>query len=231
MLYVFVGNDVVVVRKEAHDFLQGQVGEAVRVTSENYSHGIVAEYLTAQSLFGEVQGPIVMDFLSEYDGALEACDDVLPDIVSSERLFVIVDTKPKVAREKLWRSHATRYVAVEDRDGKETFNTFALADALARKDKKSLWVLLVRAKMAGVAPEEIAGVLFWQLKSLRLAEMTNSPEQAGMKEYPYKKAKGALKAFAPRELESLTESLLRLYHHGHADSDMELGLERFALTL
>lgn len=231
MLYVFVGNDVVAVRTEAHEFLSAQESDAVHVTSENYAPGMFLDYVNAQSLFGGVPEPVVLDFLSEYEGALETLDEYLPDIAASGRAFVLIDTKPRMAREKLLRSHAVHYEEIEEREEKEKFNTFALADALARKDKKSLWVLLMRARMAGVEAEAIAGVLFWQLKSLRLAAQTASSAEAGMKDYPYKKAKGALKMFKKGEVEELSESLLTLYHKGHADSDMDVSLERFVLTL
>ena len=231
MLRVFVGNDVVAVRKETHEFLDKCAGEVTRITSENYAPGMLDEYISAQSLFGGQEGPVVLDFLSERDGALESIDEVLSDLAAASRMFVYIDIKPKAAREKLLRMHAEMYQDVEEGVGSEKFNTFALADAFAHKDKKSLWVLYMRARMAGVAPEEVAGVLFWQIKSLLLAARTATAAEAGMKDYPYRKAKGALKEFKKSELEKLSKELLLVYHRGHADSAMDLGLERFLLAL
>jgi hypothetical protein len=75
-------------------------------------------------------------------------------------------------------------------------------------------------------------MLWWQLKTLRLAAVTDSPSEAGLKDYPYKKAKGALRHFKPGEVESLSNSLLTLYHEGHqGKADMELRLEEWALSL
>ncbi len=230
MLHVFVGNDVVAVRKEAHVFLQGH-GEAVRITADTYERGMLIHSVQTHSLFDEVHGPVVLDFLSEDEVALEDVADMLREMQESERVFVFLDQKPKAALEKKLRAHATAYREHTEGVKKESFSTFTLADALARKDKKSLWVLLQRARMAGVSAEEIAGVLFWQLKTLMLAARTRSATEAGVSEYPYKKAKAALKDFSPREIERLSEALLTVYHRGHAESDMELGLERFVLTL
>lgn len=231
MLYVFVGNDVVSVRRDAHVFLDARGGEVVRVTAESYLPGILQNYLVSQSLFEVAEEPVVLDFLSEHEDALDSVDKEVAALAASPRIFVVLDEKPRAAREKLFRAHAHTYAESADMATKEGFNTFLLADALSRKDKKSLWVLLMRARLAGSSSEEIVGILFWQLKALILAATTSSAEEAGMKDYPYKKAKGALKTFAKGELEMLAESLLKVYHRGHAEGDMDVDLERFVLGM
>jgi hypothetical protein len=93
-------------------------------------------------------------------------------------------------------------------------------------------VLLQEARQSGLREEEIIGMLWWQLKSLRLALVTNSADEAGMKEFPYTKAKRALSTFAPGEVVLLSQSLLELYHAGHSgQSDMDVALEEWVLTL
>ena len=101
-----------------------------------------------------------------------------------------------------------------------------------QKDKKTLWLQLQEAKSAGLSSEEIIGTLWWQLKILRLAKITKNAEDAGMKEYPYSKAKRALANFKEGELESLSYSLLRVYHEGHQGKKVtELALEKWTLTI
>jgi hypothetical protein len=112
----------------------------------------------------------------------------------------------------------------------ERYNVFAMADSLAKKDKKMLWMQLQEAQAAGLSAEEIIGTLWWQLKSLRLAALTGSATEAGMKDFPYQKAKRALSTFKPGELEALSHSLLAVYHDGHGGvKDIEMGLERWVL--
>jgi hypothetical protein len=73
--------------------------------------------------------------------------------------------------------------------------------------------------------------LWWQLKTLRLAELTQSADEAGVKSFPYDKAKRSLSKFAPGEVVALSESLLRLYHDARAGKrDLILALERWVLT-
>lgn len=232
MLHVFVGDDVVRVRARAHAFL-AHSGDMPyeHITGETYAPQSFREHVSATPLFGEVS-PVLVDFISEDAEALADFETTLAVCGEASRVIVVMDTKPKAALEKKIRAHATSFEEVSGAaQKKERFNTFLLADALARKDKKSLWVLLVRAQMADVAGEEIAGTLFWQLKALRVAREARSAEEAGMKEFVYKKAKAAAKGFTKEELEALSTSLLTVYHDGHFDSDMEVGLERFVLTI
>jgi DNA polymerase III delta subunit len=143
---------------------------------------------------------------------------------------VVIDIKPKAAEAKALTANAEQYEEIARTEkAAERFNTFQLADALLHRDRKALWVLLVRARAAGIAPEEIAGVLFWQLKTLRLAETTKHARDAGVKDFPYNKAKRALPNFKSGEIAALLGELLALYHAGHAGEDMNIGLERFVL--
>lgn len=230
MLHVFVGDDLVKVRARTHAFLDTmREGHFEHVTADTYSSQGVREQLSATSLFGELD-PLVMDCISEDAEALADFELCVTRCAETPRTVVYMDSKPRVALEKTLRKFATSYEEVSGtKAAKERFNTFSLADAFARKDKKALWVIFMRARMAGVSGEEIAGVLFWQLKALRLAQSSSSAEEAGMKEFTYKKAKMASKLFSKEELERLSETLLSVYHDGHFDRDMEVGVERFLL--
>ncbi len=107
-----------------------------------------------------------------------------------------------------------------------------MPEALATKDKRKLWVLLQEARLAGQRDEDIIGLLWWQLKALRLAKITRNADEAGMKEFPYSKAKRALGKFGDGEVEKLSHSLLELYHDGHAGRrDMDMALEEWVLSI
>ena len=233
MFHVFVGDDVVKVRARAHAFLEkGAAGSEVeRITAESYSPQFIREQISAAALFGDL-APILVDFLSDDASALADFETCVESAAQSSRTIVLMDSKPRAALEKVLRKHAQSFDEVVGKESKkERFNTFLLADALLRKDKKSLWVLLMRARMADIAGEEIAGTLFWQLKSLRLAQNTASAAEAGMKDFMYTKAKSASRKFTKEELEKMSEGLLAVYHEGHFGEDMEVGLERFVLRI
>lgn len=231
MIRAFLGDDPVTVRAKAHAFLEkGLHTDTLRVTPETYTQGILLELAQSQSLFGDVT-PVILDYLDEDDSLAEALMDVLDALHQSERLFVLMGYAPLAPAKKAFTKVSVEFEEIPPAPVGERFNTFALADALARKDKKSLWLLLSRASRAGIESEEIAGVLFWQLKALRLAAQTKSAKEAGMKDFPYNKAKGALKNWKDGELEVVSEALLAAYHDGHKDSAMDIALERMVLRM
>ena len=233
MLYVFYGNDVIGVREKAHSFLsaQGRASEGVEnVSIENYDQGILRDSAQATSLFAGVQ-VVLIDTLSEDGDAFASLLEEVPLLAESANIFVVIEGTLLAAPKKIFTEHATDMIEVKKATG-EAFNGFALADALLRRDKKSLWILLVEARRNGLSSEEIIGTLFWQLKILRLAERTKSPEEAGQKPFVYNKAKRALSLFKKGELDTLSRDMLALYHDGHMGKrDIEIALEQWVLSL
>lgn len=232
MLAVFFGTDRAALRDGAAAFLAKNVPHvsAESVDDTTYEHGKLASLANTQSLFGGIEAYILDTPSNDTEFETEVTEN-LAEFEVSPHVFVVLESRLLAAAKKKYERHATvveEYVAEKI----EQFNAFALAEAVAKRDKKGLWVLLQEAKMAGLRAEEIIGMLWWQLKTLRLAAMTDSSAEAGLKDYPYKKAKGALRHFKSGEVESLSNSLLTLYHDGHqGKADMELKLEEWALSL
>nr|MBP7119590.1 hypothetical protein [Candidatus Woesebacteria bacterium] len=154
----------------------------------------------------------------------------LESLATSTETFVVIE-KDLNASDKKQFAKQTDNLNEYKKVGTETkFNVFAMAEALVNKDKRQLWVLLQEAKRNGLSAEEIIGTLWWQLKTLRLAMLTKSAEEAGVKDFPYNKAKRALKNFKDDEIETLSFKLLNLYHAGHAGKcDIDLALEEWVL--
>jgi hypothetical protein len=150
---------------------------------------------------------------------------------ASREHFIVVERSLLIGPKKILSEQAA--VITEYKPGVvKKFDAFAMADALACKDKRALWLLLTEAKTNQLSAEEIIGVLWWQLKTLRLAALTKSAAEAGVKDYPYNKAKKALGNFKSGELEALSLSLLNFYHEGHGGRrDMDLALEEWVLKL
>ena len=233
MLYVFYGGDTVGVREKAHDFVSGLEEGGVkveRIDSDNYASGILSDIAGAVSLFGD-ETLYIIDTPST---SKEMYEDVLEHLVlfqESPNTFVVIEETLLAPVKKKFEKYAE---SIEEIKGEKTerFNVFGMSDALLRRDKKSLWLLLQEAKTAGLSPEEIIGTLWWQMKSLRLAKVTNSPEEAGLKPFVYEKAKRALGRFKEGELEKISRDLFTVYHDGHlGKKDIELALERWTLMI
>ena len=233
MLKVFYGTDTVAVRQTAFDFVVEQEATDVTLTyidSSSYVVGALADAVGATSLFGGSELFVIdtpssnKDFDAEVKSSLEA-------LTESNNVFVVIEENLLAAPKKQYTKYAESIVEFKG-EKVERFNAFAMADALAEKDRKKLWVLLQEAKAAGLSAEEIIGTLWWQLKSMRLAAATGNAAEAGMKDFPYNKAKRALSKFKDDELEKTSRNLLSLYHDGHLGKrDIDLALEKWTLTL
>jgi DNA polymerase III delta subunit len=230
MLHVFYGTDRTAVRDRAQAE-QEKLGLVPTIIYDSeYTLGAVASAVGAASLFGGAECFVLdtpsgdEDFETEVVGSLK-------ELAASQNVFIVLEGALLAEAKKKYTKHADtveEFTATKA----ERFNSFAIAEALAKKDKKNMWVLLNEAQAAGLRNEEIIGMLWWQLKALRLAKLTRTPEEAGMKDYPYKKSKQALSNFKDGEVEQLSRSLLELYHLGHQGKrDMDMALEEWVLTV
>ncbi len=233
MYVVFFGTDRGRVRDAATAHIEAKMpadATLTTITATDYQPGQVADALGASSLFG---GSEWFAFDTPADNAEfeEAVKESLAEMAESSNTFIILEGALLAAAKKKYSKHTdtlTEFAA----EKVERFNSFALAEALAGKDKRRLWVILQDARLSGLREEEIIGMLWWQLKALRLAALTSTAAEAGMKDFPYNKAKSALNKFADGEVERLAQSLLELYHDGHAGiRDMGIGLEEWVLRV
>lgn len=237
MLYVFSGANTVRVRSEAYVFLDAYEAKGVRaeyVGPELISEDFLRDRVSAQSLFDATTARDItlFDTPSEKSGALDALIAYAEALAQSEDIFVIIEQKLLAAPAKVLKAHAEKFVEVKDAAEGERFNVFALSDALARRDKKALWVLFQQAAHAGISAEELVGTLMWQIKSMRLVLRTRSAEAAGLKPFVYTKAQRALAKFTPEEIDQMSRNVIALYHDARLGKrDMDIALERFVLTL
>lgn len=233
MLQVYYGNDTIKVRENAFAVVSEQEASGVRVhrlDADSFVPGMLQDALGAVSLFGESELYVLDTPSADSEFASEVKDN-LAALAESGNQFIVIEGALLAADKKPYQKYATVCEEFKATAG-ERFNAFGMADALLRKDKKTLWLLLQQAKLAGLSEEEIIGTLWWQLKSLRLAALTKNASDAGMKDFPYNKAKGALSKFKAGEVEQLSHSLLCVYHDGHAGKrDLDLALERWVLTV
>ena len=231
MLQVYYGNDMVAARSAAlsASAVGTRSGATVhKIESENFTRGMLADMVGAVSLFGGVETYLI-DTPSEVTDFYDEVMSMLDVMGASSNQYIVIESALLAPQRKKFEKYAA---TIEEFKKAPTapFNPFAMADALSVRDKKSLWVLLQAAVRQGVSAEEIIGTLWWQLKSLRLAALTTTPSEAGMKDFPYNKSKRTLQNFKPGELESLSAGLLRVYHDGHGGvRDTMEGLEEWVL--
>lgn len=232
MLSLYYGNDIVGSRKAALSAVDKIVTDKTvrlhKIEGGQFSVGLLSDMLGATSLFGGTELYII-DTPSENGEFYNELTKSLSEMADSVNYFIVLEGALLAPERKKFEKFVSTIEEFK-KTAEMPFNVWALADALSSRDKKSLWVLLMDAKRAGLSAEEIIGTLWWQLKSLRLAALTASAAEAGMKDFPYNKAKRALRNFKDGELEILSASLLKVYHDGHGGvRDIDEGLEEWVL--
>ena len=219
------------VREAAHKKigeLNTQNEEVVRIDADTYTPNMVVDAIESSSLFGGSQ-IVLIDEPQSDDEFYAEVEKNLKELSESENIFVIIEGTIKAPIKKKYQKYS-EFIEVASIEEKSPYNVFAFTDALLAKDKKRLWLLLQESE--GVPREEIIGVLFWQIKILRLAEKTSSPEEAGQKPFVYSKAKKALTKFKEGEVDALSRSLVEIYHKAHqGEGDMDEMFEEWILNL
>lgn len=233
MLAVFYGNDTVKVRLKASDFAESKKQGATEVIDLELAElgpGQLTGLAGSVSLFNTSR-VYVIDASTALVEVKSELLNALPELAHSSDTFIVIEGPLLVAASKVYKAAANQ-MGEYKKNADAGFNNFALADALLKKDKKSLWLLLSEARLVGVSDEEIIGVLWWQLKTVRLAALTNSAAVAGLKDFPYNKAKRALSKFKPGEIEGLSRALLSVLHESRAGrGDLDVALERYVLSI
>jgi DNA polymerase III delta subunit len=231
MLILFHGNDTVSVREAAQEYLRAHAPDgATVIDGDTYEAGRVTDAAGSTSLFGDATH-YLLDTPSDLTAFAKEVAEALPALASSENVFVVIEGKLLAAPKKQYTKYAT---VVEERSqaSERGFNVFLMGDAFAARDKRTLWVLLAEAFAAGLSAEEIAGTLWWQIKTMRMASVTASSTEAGMKDFPYNKAKRSLKNFKEGELAKCSQELLAVYHEARQGKlELDLALERWVLSL
>jgi DNA polymerase III delta subunit len=233
MLYVYFGNDTNTVRKNAFAFLRTLTesdSNVLQITHDTFQEGMITECAEANSLFGGAQIAVI-DMMSQDVTAFAYVMQHLNVMAESVNHFIMIEGPLLAPEKKKLQTHARTYEE-SAMAKKEKFNAFSLTDAFAERNRKSLWLLLTEAWREGLSNEEIIGVLLWQVKMLRLAERTQSAEEAGQKPFVYSKAKRALANFKKGELDDISRALLVIYHDGHLGKcDVGVALERWVLRV
>jgi len=246
MFYFLYGTDTDKAREKASEMLASlrkkkPDAELFRLDAESWHEARLDEFVGGQGLF-ERKFIVFANRLLENEGAKEAVLKKLSAIRQSENVFIFLENKvDKKAlleitgeAEKIQVFDKTKSARPFNGAGaeKSSFNVFSLADALGERNRKVLWVAYRKAIANDASPEELSGILFWQIKNLMLARQSASAPQAGLNPFVFGKSKRFSKNFSPGELQKLALRLISLYHEAHQGRvDFEIGLERFVLNV
>lgn len=195
--------------------------------SEDQNSNKISELVGSQVLFG---GNYVVIFESVFSVAGDELKDRMGDMAESEHVFIFVEDKLKASEVKVFEKEGARVEVFESTSSKpKKFNIFSIAEALASRQKNKLWMLYMEALRNNLSSEEIAGVLFWQIKTLLLVMRGDTK---GVKPFSVSKAKRSLGKWNEDKLEEALGSIVEIYHEARRGGrKMEEGLELFVLSI
>lgn len=216
------------------DALQKKKPDALfyRITALNYGENPLAFLVAGQGLFAS-KYIVLYDNIFESKEIKEEVLDALKEIKESENIFIFLEKElDKKTLEKMGK-HAEKvqeYEAAETAKKKE-YNPFGISDALLAKDKKRLWMLLMEAKKKGNAAEEIHGIIWWQMKALKLASVSKDAKEADLSPYVFGKAKSAVTNFEKGQIDTMLFDLVTMYHDAHrGERELWVEMERWGLA-
>jgi DNA polymerase III delta subunit len=213
--------------------------EFFNMSNENFSQSDFEELIFSQGLFDK-------KFIVQLESVLELSEEArefvlknLGELAKSENAFVISERKllkPVVAKLEKVAFKIENFEMADEGKEKQKFNIFSLGDALGMKDKKQLWVLYTKALRAGIAAEQIHGILFAQVKAIAMVKRAKKDKvdakKTGLNPFVVSKALGFEKNFTEEEVEGLSRELLFIYHNIRDEGgEMEVELEKFVLGL
>ena len=238
MIYFFFGTDTKKARTQAHKFIDSLLlkkpnASFFSVDSESFDQQKATELIESRGLFEE-KYIIFLDGVCEDKNSEITLLDNVKNMASSQHIFIIMESKQnKSVFKKVEKLSEKKYEynnAIKQKN--EKFNIFTLTDSFGKRDKKKMWTILTCALRAGVSPEEINGVLIWQIKSILLAVSSQTASTSGLSPFVYSKAVNFSKNFTEKELKNMYSNLVTIYHDSRRGIvEFEIELECFVLKM
>jgi len=213
---------------------------------DNFSEAKLDEFIRSQGLF-EQKYIVQLDFLFEDKEISKLLIAKLEVLQKSENIFICIEKKiSKTILKKIEKySVKIQEFSIKNNKGmvfgtengdlayrQAGFNIFDLATCFGNRNKKDLWVLYQKTKAKNIPPEEVSGIIFWQLKVMFQVLDAQNANQANLKPFVFNKAKGYLKKYSRRELGKISSNLVSIYHDSRREGlEFDLALEKFILEL
>lgn len=238
MIYLLHGENFEESRKKLHSLVDALLkkepdSSQFRIDADNYSSEYLEEMVSGQTLFTG-RYIVVVDKLFQSKEIGEEVLKELKNIASSENIFIFIEeglTKAILGRFEKWAEKVQEFSGSEAKVN-EKFNVFSLTEALSRRDKKGTWVLYQKALNQGVVPEEMHGLLFWQIKNLLMVKDEADPKGLGLNPYVLRKSISSAEKFKKEELVKFSRELVEIPHNARRGlEDFGVSLEKFILSI
>lgn len=237
MLYLIYGNDFEKARGKARELIANLLkkrpgAEVFRLEDEMVSGGKLDELSGGQGLF-QRKYIVFADNVFRSEEAKEISLGKLKELAESENIFIFLENELAKTDLKELAKFAEKIQKFSGLVKKEKpFNVFALTEMLGRRDKRGLWILYQKTLAEGLAPEEIHGILFWQIKAILAAVLAKTAEEVGFKPFVFQKSRNFAKNYSTTELKNLSSKMVSIYHNSRRSGpSLDVALERLILEM
>lgn len=212
----------------------------LQLESQSLTPAALEELLNSRSMFGGVTVIKVRDVFATQELAQFVLER-LEALADSPNMFCFFEAKlPAPAKKELERLNALELFEKSEterekekwQEKREAAKIFSVTDALARRDRRGLWIEYWRAMLNGLDPEDVFWKLQWQVKNMLLAAGSKDAAEAALHPFVFGKARAGAANFKHIELISYSSKLLDLWANAHAGDygqDLDLALEQFIL--
>jgi DNA polymerase III delta subunit len=226
MLHLFYGSGPKQIKIEKLTKALG--GEVLKINDLDFSLERLKELASARSLFAEKM-TIVLSNVLEKEGSAEEVSDFLEELAGSPNTFIFIENEVTSTLLLAFKENGETILVDGKKESKPAFNIFSLTDAFGGRDKKKAWLLFIEATKFS-APEEIAQMIFWQIKNMLLVKRAKGGENLGLNPYVAKKAGAASQKFTILELKNLSRKLVGIFHESRRTGrDLAVSLEKLIL--
>lgn len=199
----------------------------VRMNNENFDKEIDT-VLSGSGLF-ESNYIVSIKNVSSDKELWKTVSKKLKDIQKSSHVFVWVeDGKETAAIKKIKLSvekaeeHNSKEIKKEDEP------IFAFLDLFFTKNNKDAWLWFVKNP---VDISQVLNLIMWQAKSIKLASISNSAVEAGLKPFVYSKSKRLASAWSDEKISELYVKCLDWQTRGRQGDNISAEFEKYLLCV
>ena len=228
MIHVFVGTDNEAKKRSLGDLLRNYNDrEVLYFDSESFDQDTFLNSLSGGDMFSQKYVGVLRDLVFDKKHSIF---EKIERMKESETVFVVLEETILKAGTEMLKPHASTWKALDLPKGRdEKFNIFSITDAFGARDKKSTWVMLQKALRSGVTSDEILNILIWQAKNLLITKREAIMKNTGLSLFVYEKARKYSANYTLPELETMSRSLVSMFHESHLGLETEPNLEKFLL--
>ncbi len=252
MIYFFYGDDIEKSKANADKVVSSILSRKkditlVKIIGEEITEQRIFELAESQALFVNKYIIFIYRVLDNTESK-KAILSTLKEMKESENIFVLCDVLTSEKKTELEIIKKIGEKSEKSKEFKKPFRKlnkkeelaligekidfFEFANALGVRKRKELWTLFQSALNESVPAEEVHGIFFWQIKAMLLAKKCKTAKDAGMKDFPFQKAKRYAENYSLEELEKLSSKMVSIYHEAHrGNADMHVALERIIMGL